>query len=155
VTTICYRDGIIAADSRSTYEGEYSGTRVARCEKLYRKYIGKKGRRHEVIIGVSGESSPALVFLDWYDGTTKPIPDPLKDMDADFCALIYSKYGLFEVDAYCRPERVLEEFWAVGSGSKAALGAMHAGCTARQAVAIACKIDPYSAPPITFMSLKK
>ena len=125
MTTIAYRDGIMAADSRSTYEGEASGTRVARCEKLYRKYIGSGRKRHEIIVGLSGESSPALVFLDWYDGTAKTIPDALKDMDADFTALVYSKHGLFEFDAYCRGERVLEKFWAIGSGSKAALGAMH------------------------------
>lgn len=143
----------MAADSRETIDTEAGGTRLRSCEKLFRKYIGKGKARHEVLMGFFGESSPALLFLDWY-GSGKPVPDVFGDMNADFGVLIYSKHGLFEADAYCRPEKVIEKFWACGSGSKAALGALHMGASARQAVAIACKIDPYSHSPITFMSLR-
>ena len=153
MTTNVYRDGIMAADSRETIETEAGGSRLRSCEKLVRKWVGTKRNRHEVIMGFFGESSPALLFMDWY-GTGKPPPQFLADMNADFGVLILSKHGLFEADAYCRPEKVIEKFWACGSGTKAALGAMHAGASARQACAIACRIDPYSAPPITFMSLR-
>lgn len=154
MTTIVYRDGVMAADSRFTIETEAGGARMGRCEKLYRKTVKIGKRTEEHIIGVSGESSPALVYLDWY-GSGKPVPEVFAVAGADFGALIYNRHGVFEVDAYCRPELVLEKFWAVGSGAKAALGAMHAGANARQACAIACKIDPYSGLPITWMTIGK
>ena len=143
----------MAADSRATIETEAGGARMFRCEKLYRKMVKVGKRTEEHILGVAGETSPALLYLDWY-GTGKPVPEVFADMVSDFSVLILNKHGLFDVDAYCRPERVLEKFWAIGSGAKAALGAMHAGALARKACLIACKIDPYSAPPIVSMSLR-
>lgn len=152
MTTITFRDGIMAADSRCTYDTEAGGTRLMRCEKVYRKWVGTGRKKHEVLLGTAGETSPALLYVDWY-GSTSPPPQQLIDGNADFDILLYSKHGLFLVDAYCRPEKVLERFWAVGSGAKAALGAMHMGADAKRACAIACKIDPFSAPPITVHKL--
>ena len=43
--------------------------------------------------------------------------------------------------------------YACGTGSKAALGAMMAGASARQAVEIACKLDPNSGPPIKTLKI--
>lgn len=106
------------------------------------------------MIGLGGESSPGLVFLDWYlygDETEKPYE--LIDGGADFTALILSVDGVFEADAYCRPDKILEDFYAIGSGAKAAMGAMYAGATALGAVEIAAKIDPYTAGPFVSMSL--
>lgn len=152
VTTVVYRDGVMAADSRATIETEAGGARMYRCEKLYRKIVGTGRKRHEVLLGVAGEATPALLFVDWY-GSDKPPPQIFADMVSDFSVLIYSKHGLFEADAYCRPERILERFWAIGSGAKAALGALHMNASARQACSVACKIDPYSGIPITWMEL--
>lgn len=146
MTTIAVRNGIMAADSRVTSDGENSGTRYFRTEKLFRK-----GRD---LIGLAGESEPGLIFLDWYGSGKKDAPGVLIDGEADFTALVLTRKGLFEYGKYCRGERVLEPFYAIGSGAKAALGAMHMGADARRAVQIACKIDPYSAPPIVVMPLK-
>ncbi len=154
MTTIVYRDGIMAGDSRATIETEAGGARMYRCEKLYRKVIKVGRRTEEHILGFAGESSPALLYLDWY-GSGKEPPQVFADMVSDFSVLIHTPRGLFEVDSYCRPERVLEKFWAIGSGAKAALGALHAGANARQACAIACKVDPYSGLPITWMAPEK
>lgn len=153
VTTIAYKNGVLAADSCVSLQTEAGGSRKFRCEKLYRKTIGKGRSKKNVIIGLGGESSPGLLFLDWY-GSGKEPPTQLIDGDADFTALILTLDGLFEADAYCRPDKILEPFYAIGSGAKAALGAMHAGASAKRAVEIACRIDPYTAPPIVTMRLK-
>lgn len=155
MTTIVYRDGIMAADSRATIETEAGGARMFRCEKLYRKSIKVGKRIEEHILGFAGESSPALLYLDWYGSGVKDPPQVFADMVSDFSVLILTKHGIFEADAYCRPERVIERFWAIGSGAKAALGAMHAGADAKRACLIATRIDPYSATPINSMSLKR
>lgn len=154
MTTIVYCRGVMAADSRVTVETEAGGSRVFHCEKLFRKTVKEGRRKVPVIIATAGESAPGLVFLDWY-GSGKEPPQQLIDGDADFTCLILRADGLFEVDKYCRPERIIDPFYAVGSGAKAALGAMHMGAGARRAVEIACAIDPMSAPPIVTMRLPR
>jgi len=139
----------MAADTRATVETEAGGIRLMRCEKLY--------RLDDAIIGVAGEGFPGLVFVEWYRARlTKPEPPELLiHGDADFSALVLTRSGLYEFDKWCRPERVLNRFWAIGSGAKAALGAMHAGSNAFCAARIACKIDPLCGTPIVTMTLKK
>lgn len=140
MTTIAYRKGVMAADSRATYEDD----RITKVDKLFRK--GK------AIIGLAGESEPGLVFLDWY-GTGKEPPSCLIDGDADFTALVLTRKGLFEYGKYCRPERVLDDFHAIGSGAKGAMCAMHAGADAKRAVQIVAKVDAGTGGPITTMTL--
>lgn len=152
MTTIAYRGGILAADSLETLCTEAGGARKFHCEKIYRKKLPDGST---AIIACAGESSPALLFLDWYGTKKKPLK-VLIDAVADFTCLVLTKAGLFEYDAYCRPLPVMLEpypFYAIGSGAKAALGAMHAGADAATAVEIACRVDTYSAPPVVTMRL--
>lgn len=150
MTSIAYRDGVIAADSRETYCTEAGGSTVNRCEKLFRKRVG----RREIIIGTAGGSYAGMIFVDWY-GSGKPIPDVLHDLDLeeDFDVLILDRSKVYVCNHLCRPVEVIEPFVAIGSGRKAALAAMHCGRSAREAVRIACLLDPYSAPPIVTMRL--
>jgi hypothetical protein len=154
MTTIVYRGGIIAADTRATISSEAGGSRLTKCEKLFRKCIGKGKTREHVIIGTAGEGFPALLFVDWY-GTGKEPPSQLIDGDADFTCVVLTRHGLYEYDKYCRGEKQIGPFYACGSGAKAALGALYMGANAKRAVEIACLIDPYSAPPITTLCLPR
>lgn len=154
MTIIAYRDGIIAADSRVTVDSEAGGTRMFRCEKLFRKTVKDGRKKVPVIIATAGESAPGLVFVDWY-GSDKPPPAALIDGNADFTCLILRPDGLYEVDRWCRPEKIIMKFYAIGSGSKVALGAMELGASAKQAAEAACKWDPYCAAPVFTMRLKK
>jgi ATP-dependent protease HslVU (ClpYQ) peptidase subunit len=157
MTTIAFRDGIIAADSRTTTDTEAGGTRVFTCQKLYPKKVKLDGLEEDVILATAGESAPGELFTEWF-GTGKDVSD-MRDTfvlgQADFTVLVLKTDGLYEVDMYCHLTRILDKFYAVGSGAKAAMGAMFAGADARRAVEIACKIDPYSAPPIVTMSLPR
>lgn len=138
MTTIAYRAGILAADSWATYSSEAGGSRRHICTKLYRKTVGEGKKAHDVIIGTAGETSPALAFLDWF-GSGRPIPEVLLQLGGDFSCLVLTPEGLFEADVYCRLDRVQEEFFAIGSGAKAALAAMHCGKSAIEAVRIAAR----------------
>jgi hypothetical protein len=146
MTTIAVRAGIMAADSRVTHSSEAGGDRVGQCVKIFRK-AGD-------LIGLSGESEPGLIFLDWY-GSKKAPPSVLIDAEADFTALVLTARGMFEYGKYCRAEKVLGKFWAVGSGAKGALCAMHAGASAQRAVEICCLVDPYTAAPVHVLKLKR
>lgn len=143
----------MAADSRATVESEAGGSRVYACRKLHRKTVAVGARREVVVIGTAGEIGPAALFLEWY-GSGKPVPAAFADEASDFDALVMTPRGVFRWDRFCRPERVLERFAAIGSGSKAALGAMWAGATAAQAVRYAAKVDPYTDGRVVSMRLR-
>lgn len=150
MTVIAYRKGVLACDSRITWESEAGGTRVSRCVKMFRK--------PGALVALSGETSSGLVFLDWFD-PDKPEKAPLDNLiigEADFLAVVYTRKGLFEFDKWCRgePVKLHRGYWAQGCGAKVALGAMHQGATAKEAVAAACVWDPYCAPPIVTMELE-
>lgn len=153
MTVIAFRAGVMAADSRATVETESGGSRYQRCAKMYRVEADKDKGVEAAIIGVAGEGFPALVFVDWYKTGSKEKPEMLVHGDADFSALVLTRKGLVEYDKWCRPEPVLERFWSIGSGCKAALGAMHRGASAYEAAKIACKIDHLCGLPIVTMEL--
>lgn len=151
MTTIAYRDGILAADSRLTVD-HGSGARKHFCKKLFRKTITEGKKKFDVIIATAGESSPGMVFVDWY-GSGKPVPDLFLHIGGDFLCLVLRPDGLFEYDVYCRGEEIHEDFYAIGSGSMAALAAMHCGKSALDAVRIAARIDTYTGGRIVSESL--
>lgn len=148
MTTIAYRDGVIASDSCATHTTEAGGAVKLLCEKLYRKEVGPEKR--PVIIGTAGESMPALIFVEWYGSGKKP---PKRIKDTDFTCLILDGDQLFEADAWCVLEKIIAPFYAIGSGRKAALAAMECGKSAVEAVEIAAKFDPYTAGPFVTMRL--
>ncbi len=158
MTTIAYRDGVLAADSQTTIQTEAGGSRKFRCTpKLLTKNVLIDGEPQEVIIALAGESAPGLAFFNWFDGDfeTKDTPEIFVQNLPDFTALVLFAHGLYEFDAYCTADKIIEPFYAIGSGAKAALGAMHAGATAEQAVEIACKVDPYTSGPVQVVKLQE
>lgn len=155
MTTIAYRSGTVAADSRETWDSDAGGCSMNDCEKLFRKRVGKR----DVVIATAGGSYAGMIFVDWY-GTQKPVPDILADLDLaeDFDVLILDRDKVYMCNHLCRPVEVkllLGQFFAIGSGRKAALGAMYRHASAREAVRIACKIDPYTAEPVVTMSMPR
>lgn len=137
MTTIAYSrpERLIAADSRQTFDG-----RPSTCEKLY--------RRAGAVIGLAGDEGSGLLFLDWY-GTGRCRPELLVVGEGDFEALVLDdKARLWRFDKWCRGERISAKYFAIGTGADAALGALHAGASARAAVRIACKIDINSGLPV-------
>lgn len=156
MTTIAYKNGVIASDSRVTVESEAGGARNFDTKKLFRKTVQIDGKPTDVILATAGESAPGSLFVDAW-GTGKSLTE-IRELftysEADFTILVVSPTGLFEVDKWCVMEPVYEPFYAIGSGAKLAMGAMEAGASAARAVEIACKRDPYTAPPIVTMRLK-
>jgi hypothetical protein len=146
MTVIAYRDGIIAADSRSTTVGKEAGIRFFDSSvKLFRKA--------GCVIATAGSSSPGMVFVRWYGSGVKKKHEAMTS-DADWTCLVLDKDGLWEWDASLEPEQIREPFYAIGTGCKAALGAMHMHATAVEAVQIACRIDPNCGGLVQFMRLE-
>lgn len=151
MSVIVYRNGVLAADTRMTVETEAGGSVLHKCDKLYALDKSQLGR---VIVGLAGGSFDGLAFLDWLRGSDEKPPERLIDGDADFSALVLTENNkLYEFDKWCRKDAIKAKFYAIGSGAKAALGALHMGASAYMAVKVACKIDPYCAVPVKAMRI--
>jgi hypothetical protein len=154
MTVIACRSGIIAADSRETWESEAGGISFQSCQKLFRKRIG----RRDVIIGTAGGTYLGMVFVDWWgsSSTDKQPPEILRDahLEEDFEVLLVDRGKMYTANHLCRPVEVQGHFIAIGCGRKAAMAAMLMGASAIRACEIACKVDPFCAPPIVHMTVK-
>lgn len=137
MTTIVYKDGIIAADTGA----QIGGSKMGHVSKIARN---KKGD----LAGASGNATYSANFLSWFlEGEAFGF-GPQADKDAEYCdrAIIvrrnrpnvievYEKGGMFTVKA---------KYMALGSGRPEACGAMEAGADAIEAVRIAMRLDTNS-----------
>lgn len=132
MTTIAYRDGILAADSQGTVGNLIvpGGTK-----KLFRLEDGS-------VAAFCGIASAGRNFVNWLDqGAPGERPSlehsTVIHLTADGC-VEYDEFGTNPV----------EEFQAWGSGAEIATGALYAGCSAEAAVQIACIADTGSSEPV-------
>ncbi|AXQ68353.1 peptidase HslV family [Caulobacter phage CcrBL10] len=151
MTCIVYRDGALAADARVL-------DLWTPCGDVPK--IGKRtGPGGTLLFGAAGESSYVQIFLDWVkseqfdewlaDGGKGAYCDmgrPEKpDKETNGYVILPDGTCLrFESGA---PAYVMRApFYAFGSGTWSALGALHMGATAAQAVEIAAKCDIGTGP---------
>lgn len=136
MSTVAYRGGVLAADSRA-YGGKYAATPGAK-RKLYRL---PDGSILGVVSGIVGFSERFAAWLE-----SGAVPDKFGDGEQAFKALLVRpscKVFLY-VDSLYPSGPIDSEFYAVGSGDDYALGAMACGCSAVQAVEIAARFDPHT-----------
>jgi len=139
VTTIAYRDGVMAGDSGST-----SGETV---DGSYRKTFKHEGR----LYGMTGRVADAAVFKEWVKKGRKGKPGisdlQVIEIRAD------GKVLFWEGD---RPPFIYKSpCVAIGTGSDIALGAMLVGANAKQALKAARKANVYTIGKIRTIKLKK
>lgn len=135
MTTIAYRDGIIAYDGRST-----QGDVIIRDDK--NKAIRKEGR---IFIGFGGVPGIIKIIDTYLDGNI--------DLPIDANIIVIEKdKTMFQVgvdpdsdpvDCWSNPlDKKIHYAW--GSGSLHAMTAMDMGATAKEAVKMAMKRDVYT-----------
>lgn len=155
MTTVAYRDGILAADSRYTEQSESGGDRVFQSKKLYTIDLPKIPDRFQIraYIGLAGGQA-GLTFLRWVrngmDYDSKPEFGKADDFSAIVVLLSLGSRGGLTVavyDTYCEPEPVMEHYHAIGSGAKCAFTAMDCGKSAEEAVELAAERDPWTSSP--------
>lgn len=148
MTTIAYRDGVLAADSGNWHSNVLyrSALKVAR---------GPDGSLH----GVTGSAADAETYIRWVQSGMEgdaPKPDAINREEgrSAFIALVVPPSGdLVRVwTAYGWEDHHGVQFMAVGAGSEMAIGAMAAGATAEQAVAIVAEHSTYAALPVRTVS---
>jgi len=130
MTTIAYRDGIMAADSRVSL-GEWT---VPWCwRKIERLPDGR-------LCGFSGNPYKQKAFVEWLIDPSLARPD----LGDDSKAIVVDKARLARFYQYAGEADFDGPFFATGCGAIPALAAMHAGAGAAEAVRIASLLDPYT-----------
>ena len=151
MTTIVYKNGILAADTQETVGGVQR-----RCNKLFRV----KRKDDTFIIATAGNSYTGMMFVDWFrkGSMQEDVPD-LTNLDADeedFECLVWESKSakLWSVNRLFHMIEVnLEDhpFYAIGSGADVAYGALAMGSSARRAVEIACEWEIHTGLPVETM----
>lgn len=144
MTTIAYRDGVMAGDGRETAIGEDESSVILGddCVKVFKLRNGN-------LFGGSRGSEDIFRLQQALEKGYKP--PKLEDINA----LLVDRKGrlwLYEGRVW---QPITQSYYAVGSGSVFALGAMDAGATALEAVAIGVKRDPYSGGLISNVKLDR
>ena len=127
MTTIAFRDGVVASDTQCTDSGL----------PTYKKKLYPV---RDSVVAITGDVYACHKFLQWYSDKKQDKPD--FPSDADFECLIFTPSGLYGVDAHMTMVRFEPgEYCAFGSGRDAALGAMFMGASAVEAIEAAIRFD--------------
>lgn len=141
MTTIAYRDGVIAADTRMCVGDSIVGDVV----KIARNSNGD-------LAGAAGDASYSFAFLNWFTGMESGACPEAKQTDNSIDrGVIFRKNGTIIVYEPHGHFRASAPYFAVGSGRPEALGAMHAGASAEGAVRAAIAHDAYTGGNVTVL----
>ena len=141
MTTIAYRNGVLASDSASTVElAHTNGVR-----KIFRLSDGS-------LIGFSGTLSRFLKWLEWHEDEDGPEPS-LMETNA---IRVWPNGRLATIENGAIINHLKRsDYAAIGTGSEFALGAMAHGAGARAAVAAAIQHDALSRGPVVSLRLRR
>lgn len=143
MTTIAYRDGVLAADTLSTRNGAREGVAV------------KIVQRGDLLAGASGASDFAKAFRDWFRqgcrGDCPPLGDPEKNWAEGFIIMPDDRLVTFGPTAQWAEKGMFSGMNAWGSGADFARGAMAAGATAEEAVRHAMHWDTCTGGDVTVL----
>jgi len=161
MTTVVYRDGVLAADSQLNDMNEAaSATIIGTCEKVYELNSG-------ALLGTAGDGDAREVIHILTDiGTRAQIDYLTKELltgtETGFRGILVlpedGSVWFIDIEYEKEEQRwtagvmeCLDDFCSVGSGSQAAMGAMHAGANAIDAVFAAIEVDPLSGGEVQYM----
>lgn len=131
MTTLAYKDGVLAADSMALNSWNILGAK------------GKIDRRGDILFGASGRSSAICrKFVDW--GRRGFVGDPPQmsyEADLDACGFIVPEADRIIMWTKDGPNEFRAPFFAFGSGGEFATGALAAGASPQEAIRIAARFD--------------
>jgi ATP-dependent HslUV protease subunit HslV len=144
MTTIAYRDGILAADGLAT-RGDNIVER--NCKKLIRMNDGG-------VVGCCGHIGRLLQFIEWLEDKSKPMPSLAMDDGQTSTIIVLNGEGLTEYQNVGF-SKVDDLYTAWGSGSAAAMAALAMGADAETAVRIASEVDVWTGGQVMTMAYER
>jgi len=156
LSTIAYRDGVLAGDSLVTTQTTVIGQK----QKVFDVIAGENDEKR-YLVGVVGCISDIEAFVRWVRDDFSPHSHPRRELGdgEDLAEAIVvnpqtSRIGLFAGPDF-EAEYIDAPYYALGSGAKFALGAMHAGAGAELAVEAAKEHDLRTGGSIRVVQLEK
>jgi hypothetical protein len=147
MTTIAYKDGVLAADTRA-FSG--SSQPMGQKQKIYRI-------KHGSIFGVS-TPCPGLSeeIKNWFVEAKNLDHEPqLHGREFDMLEIDRAGQVFFYHNSFMPAGPLTAEYFAIGSGAEYALGAMGYGASAVDAVAVASAHDVWTGPTVTMIEIPK
>lgn len=138
MTTVAYKDGVMAADSQATCDFH---TRVRKIRRM----------QDGTLIGGCGSTKACHAVLEWLAAGQEGKPPK---MAGAWFIVVPPNGKVYYAEEQWPPFPVNSSFGAIGSGASVAVGAMEAGASALQAVKIAAKHDGYTSAPFHTIKLK-
>lgn len=146
MTTIAYRNGVLASDSRIS-NGDW--TTPGEAKKIFRLPDGG-------MIGLGGSAVKVAVILEWARGGQQESARPTALPDEQHGIVVRPSGAVsFLEGPRCLEYSFAAPFYAIGSGRIPALAAMLAGATAKRAIVIAAELEPCTGGAVRFLRLKK
>lgn len=143
MTTIVYRDGIMAADTAVFDRGTYCG----KATKIWRNSAGW-------LFGGAGALGDIAIYRDWFmAGMTGETPKFEENRSEGLA--VDPEGRMFWHGTESRHVQIEGPYAAIGTGFQIALGALYMGATAEQAVEMACDLDAITRRPTTILRLKE
>lgn len=133
MTTVAYRDGIMASDTRA------GGPFVSVARKIY--------KMNGWLVGFSGQLQDGLTFVRWCEAgmDMEKLPNFIIHESGDNpiidALVVKASDDVTYWTQHFQPIPIIEPFAAVGSGGLAARAAMHMGATAEEALHVAMAVD--------------
>ena len=141
MTTVAYRNGVLAADSRLNWDDAYA-TSMTKLTKL----------PDGSWLSTAGAMQDGERLRKWYEKGAVASRYPKKMSIQGLLLAPDGSVWMFDDDGRIRVEENSDHFVAIGSGAPAALGAMQMGAGAVQAVEIAAKIDLATGLPVQWVT---
>lgn len=141
MTTIAYKDGIIAYDSRQIRDSRIVSDNVNKCRVV-----------NGVSFFLSGVVSDEKALIDAYFGTPSPIALECSGYAVDAGKLM--RIGFDENTGIWKQDLDPENPDAIGSGTQYAITAMDMGASAEDAVRAAMKRDIYTGGTIRTLHIE-
>lgn len=142
MSTVVYRDGILAADRQITGDNMILG-------KVQKVFVAG-----DHLVGITGAYADAMAFVQWASTNFDPKRKPQTERDVE--AVVVRRDGSFHVRSspLWVEEPITTNFYASGSGSHIAIGALAMGADPVKAVQIACEYDIFSGGGIDALTVE-
>lgn len=144
MTTIVYRDGVMAGDGRETIIEERESSYVDNDDSV-KVFRLKDGR-------LFGAAKTSENIYRLHESLIKGFAPPKMEDVNGLLIDLRGRIWFFEGVTW---RQVKQKYYAIGSGARFALPALDAGATAVQACKIGIKRDPYSGGKVTVVKLRK
>lgn len=151
MTIVAFKDGILVSDSAVTNEYYRFGFASNKIGKLCdNAWYGFAGSLYDLNAFISSNYFPYATIAD-------VLKQLSQDWDDSSQFILIRKYGKeYNYSLFSKGGKVLQNinypFYALGSGSYFAIGAMANGADAKKAVEIACEYDIHSGGPLTIIN---